>query len=166
MKMFNFQKPAVLVATSFLLCLFVETAAFGLNLPSKASTYSPTSLHAEPPSRTRGSRRRVLGGIKRAVVGAATLAVFRQGPKVAVADDSIPTTGRIVELTVANLDGIEGNTGTIKLQLRPEWAPRGVKRFEVCMKVVFVQHHYLPYQSHLSLPFFNCYTGLDRRQVL
>jgi hypothetical protein len=97
-----------------------------------------------------------LGNIKRAVVGAATLAVFRQGPKVAFADDSVATTGRIVELTFANLEGIEGNTGTVKLQLRPEWAPRGVKRFEVCMKAAFVQHHHLPYQSHLSRPFCDC----------
>lgn len=124
--MFNLSKPALLVATSFLLCFLAETAAFGAHLPSKILTHSSTTLHA-------ASRRGALDKIKGAVFGAATLAVFRQGPEVAVADDTVPTAGRIVELTVANLEGIEGNTGTIKIQLRPEWAPRGAKRFEVCI---------------------------------
>jgi hypothetical protein len=30
------------------------------------------------------------------------------------------------------LDGVTGNTGSIQIQLEPTWAPRGVKRFEVC----------------------------------
>lgn len=38
--------------------------------------------------------------------------------------------GRIVEFTINNLEGVEGNTGTFKLKLRPDWAPRGVNRFE------------------------------------
>ena len=77
------------------------------------------------------TRRGVLGTIRRAVVGAATLAVFRQGPKVAVADETAPTKGKIVEFSVANLGGVAGETGTFKIQLRPEWAPRGAQRFEV-----------------------------------
>ena len=39
--------------------------------------------------------------------------------------------GRIVELTINNVDGEEGKTGSIKIQLQPDWAPRGVARFEV-----------------------------------
>jgi hypothetical protein len=127
----NFRKQAFLIGTSCLLCLFVKTAAFGVSsLPTKAAKDSSTVIHAEAP----GSRRKALGNLRRSIVGAATLSVFRQGPKVAVADDTIPTTGRIVEMQIANLDGIEGNTGTVKIQLRPEWAPRGVKRFEVCFR--------------------------------
>ena len=127
--MINIRKTALLVAASFLLSFSVETRAFGVNSPRKASTSIRSATALEGSS---SNRRGVLSGIKRVVVGAATLAVFRQ-PKVAIADDSSPTDGRIVELTVANLDGVPGNTGTIKIQLRPEWAPRGVQRFEVCI---------------------------------
>lgn len=125
MKMVNVRRSALLVASSVLMSLFVNTAAFGANLPAKAVTDTSTSLQA-------ASRRGVLGNFKRAVIGAASLGIFRQGPSVAIADDTVPTTGRVVELKIANLDGIEGNTGTVKIQLRPEWAPRGVKRFQVC----------------------------------
>ena len=129
--MFSLRKPAMLAATSFLLCLIVQTAAFGVENSSRTPTIiSTTALQATPEGKP--TRRSVLGNFKRAVVGAATLAAFRQGPKVALADDTVTSAGRIVELTVANLDGIEGNSGTIKIQLQPEWAPRGVRRFEVC----------------------------------
>ena len=86
---------------------------------------SSTSLDA-------ASRRGVLGRIKGAVLGVATFGAFRQRPSVALAEEIPETTnGRIVELQIANLEGVEGKTGTVKIQLRPEWAPRGVKRFEV-----------------------------------
>jgi hypothetical protein len=149
----NFRKQAFLIATSYLLCLCVNTAAFGSSsLPTKAAKYSATAIHAEAP----GSRRKVLGNFRRSVVGAATLSVFRQGPKVAVADDVIPTTGRIVEMTIANLDGIEGNTGTVKIQLRPEWAPRGVKRFEVCFRPAVILSEILFLSSADLTPFLSC----------
>lgn len=45
-------------------------------------------------------------------------------PNTALADGE----GKIVEMTVNNLDG--GASGTIKIQLRPDWAPKGVARFE------------------------------------
>jgi hypothetical protein len=77
-------------------------------------------LQAAPathPSALFASRREVIGvGFTAAVVGALP----------AIAEE-----GSIVELQVANLDGVEGRTGTIKIQMRPDWAPRGVQRFEV-----------------------------------
>mmetsp|Transcript_28948 Transcript_28948/g.47815 ORF Transcript_28948/g.47815 Transcript_28948/m.47815 type:complete len:250 (-) Transcript_28948:59-808(-) len=43
--------------------------------------------------------------------------------------------GKIVEFTVNNLDG--GSSGTIKIQLRPDWSPKGVERFETLTKENF-----------------------------
>ena len=95
-----------------------------LHLPPQ--TLSSTSLRA-------ASRRGVLGKLRGAILGGATFTAFRQGPSEASAEETPSTTtdGRIVELQIANLDGVEGKTGNVKIQLRPEWAPRGVKRFEV-----------------------------------
>jgi hypothetical protein len=77
-------------------------------------------LQAAPatrPSALLASRREVVGaGFTAAVIGALP----------AIAEE-----GSIIELQVANLDGVEGRTGTIKIQMRPDWAPRGVQRFEV-----------------------------------
>jgi uncharacterized protein YqgQ len=41
--------------------------------------------------------------------------------------------GRIVTFQIQNLNGVDGQTGTIKIRLAPTWAPRGVARFEVRM---------------------------------
>mmetsp|Transcript_19751 Transcript_19751/g.28977 ORF Transcript_19751/g.28977 Transcript_19751/m.28977 type:complete len:264 (-) Transcript_19751:265-1056(-) len=38
--------------------------------------------------------------------------------------------GRLIEFEVANLDGVEGNTGTFLLRTKPSWAPKGAQRFE------------------------------------
>jgi hypothetical protein len=65
----------------------------------------------------------VLGlGFKAASGGAATQ------PANAVVE---ALTGRVVTFLVNNLGGEEGKRGTFKIQLAPEWAPRGVARFEV-----------------------------------
>ena len=39
--------------------------------------------------------------------------------------------GKLIEFTVANLDGEEGKTGTFTVKTHPEWAPIGAERFEV-----------------------------------
>lgn len=126
------------------------TEAFMAPTPSTSSLRSSTSLDA-------ASRRGVLSRIKGAVVGVATFGAFRQRPSVALAEEVPETTsGRIVELQIANLNGEEGKTGTVKIQLRPEWAPRGVKRFEVS------RTNYAPTFVFRSIPqgltfFFSCF---------
>ena len=94
-------------------------------LPSVRTTISSTtSLNSS------GRRRDFFTAVRRVALGAGAFVGWKQTLPVANADDT-EATGRIVELQVANLDGKEGETGTIKIQLRPDWAPRGSARFEV-----------------------------------
>lgn len=93
-------------------------------LPVAPHTHHSTALSAEPASR----REAMNFAVTAAIVGTASLT------KPAFADDAA---GSIIELQVANLDGVEGQTGTIKIQLRPEWAPRGAQRFEDLTKEGF-----------------------------
>jgi hypothetical protein len=129
--MVNVRKSLVLAVT--VVCLSLTTiTAFGVNqrlrltsiARTKATPASTTALHASP------QRREFFSSLKRVVISAGAVAGWGQSVKIALADES-PTTGRIVEVTVANINGELGKTGTFKIQLRPEWAPRGVARFEV-----------------------------------
>ena len=143
--------PSLLNSSLWLLALLQASEAFTTTTPATASSrlLSTTALQA-------ASRRGVLGKIRGAVVGAATLAVFRQGPQIALAEDMPDTSnGRVVELTVANLDGVPGKTGTVKIQLRPEWAPRGVKRFEVCRTEFAIVH--MPSATFTDIPVCFCF---------
>jgi hypothetical protein len=50
----------------------------------------------------------------------------------ATADSALePAPGKVVEFQLASLSGNPDDTGTVKIQLYPEWAPKGVARFEV-----------------------------------
>ncbi|KAL3942308.1 MAG: hypothetical protein SGBAC_003481 [Bacillariaceae sp.] len=114
-----------------LLSLFVGVSSFSssYNSPLVAQSRTPTQLFAEDPARS-PKRRSVLGNLKKAVVGSATLAAFRQKLPPVNAEELLASPGRTVQMEIANLDGVEGNTGIVKIKLQPEWAPRGVKRFE------------------------------------
>ncbi len=100
-----------------------EVAAFvALNRIVPSVTGRGTALHAAR------SRRNIFRNIF-----TATLAAFvRNAP--AVADDSIaapPQGANVILFEIQNLEGVEGNSGQFKIQMRPDWAPRGVQRFEV-----------------------------------
>lgn len=94
------------------------------------TSFSLTSLQAE-----RGSRRRELfAGVRRIFVGAGTAAVAFRGSKtlpVFAEDNNTSDAGNTIEIQVANLDGNSDISGTIKILMKPDWAPRGVARFEV-----------------------------------
>lgn len=88
-----------------------------------ASPLSTTALAAEA-----RPRRAIFSWVRKAffaAAGASTLSSLVE----AKAED---LTGPIVEFEVANLDGDPSHTGKVKIQLQPEWAPKGVDRFMVC----------------------------------
>jgi peptidyl-prolyl cis-trans isomerase A (cyclophilin A) len=59
-------------------------------------------------------------------------------PSSAADSDSKPSlSGPVVEFRLANLDGEPETLGTVKIQLYPEWAPRGVDRFMELTRVGF-----------------------------
>jgi hypothetical protein len=78
-------------------------------------------------------RREVVGSwLRKALVvgfGYSTVSTTGKSSATAAVDDAV--NGRIVSFQVQNLNGIDGKTGNIKIQLAPAWAPRGVARFEV-----------------------------------
>lgn len=117
-------KPAIL-DFALLLSLFMSVSSFS-HQPTITRSKIQTQLFAEDPA-----RRSVLGNIKRIVVGTAAFVAFRQKPAPVSAEELLASPGRIVQLEIANLEGVEGETGIVKIKLQPEWAPRGVKRFEV-----------------------------------
>lgn len=109
------------ITASYLLYWLANANAFCLDSPTRPVT--STALFAE--------RRTVLGNIRAGIVSVATFAAFRQRVEPAYADEIVQTDGRVIELQIANLDGVEGSTGVVKIELKKDWAPRGVKRFEV-----------------------------------
>ncbi|GKY99501.1 hypothetical protein MPSEU_000904300 [Mayamaea pseudoterrestris] len=99
-----------------------------------SSSPSSTRLYAFTPP-----RRRVLEWIKRVAFGGL---VASSVPNVALADGETdivnnPTPGSVIAMEFSNLDGVAGKTGTVKIQLYPEWAPKGVERFEELTRVGF-----------------------------
>ena len=85
-------------------------------------------------------RREVFSNLRKAVFAGGIASVFSSKP--VFAEETSPSTGRIVTFEIANVGGEEGKTGTVKIQMRPEWAPLGVKRFEVSVND-YLQTFYL-----------------------
>lgn len=85
-------------------------------------------FHMSPPAQRSSSA--LHASSRRNVVEAATLtaaSILTGGGLPAIAAEEV---GKVVEFQLDNLDGTSGKTGIIKIQLHPEWAPNGVKRFE------------------------------------
>jgi len=105
-------------------CFVVDAFAFstGYNQQRvRRTTSSSTALEAS-------KRRDILRGLRKVAFAAVGVSTVSNLPKSAHAEE---LSGRIVEFTIQNVDGEEGKSGKVKIQLEPEWAPRGVQRFEV-----------------------------------
>lgn len=127
-----------------------QAGVTGVYADADASSQTPSTplfassvaaaLHGEekPP------RRKFFRSVRRAVVGVVTASSFRQqsSARQSIAPPTqgdpiaaIETNGNVVELKVGNLDGAVG--GTIRIQLYPELAPVGAKRFEELVAQAF-----------------------------
>lgn len=98
---------------------------------SQCTRVSSTSLNLK--DNNDQERRGFFSSVKR-FIGATVLVAGTGGkslPVFADETDTSPSAGKIVEIQVNNLTG--GESGTIKIQMKPEWAPRGVARFEECV---------------------------------
>ena len=103
--------------------------AFNISPPvSKAARPASTALFQQQQENNDQERRGFFASVKK-LFGASVLVSGLGGkPLPALAEDT-SASGNIVEIEVKNLDG--GSAGTIKIQMKPDWAPRGVARFEV-----------------------------------
>lgn len=111
------------------------------NKRSTSSFSSALCAFVSDDSDNEKGRRNFLRWFRRTLVAAAT-SVSLDGlwqPAAANADDAPfdASSGRTVEFVIQNLDGKEGQSGKVKIQLQPEWAPRGVARFEELTEVKF-----------------------------
>ncbi|KAG7364231.1 cyclophilin type peptidyl-prolyl cis-trans isomerase [Nitzschia inconspicua] len=135
--MINQSLCAVLVLT---LCLTInsstEVNAFGISNPhqrieSTRMTRSSSTFTALNAEENEGSRRGFIATMKRLFLGAGAIANVGVRPLPVFAEEANGgTSGNVVEIQVSNLDGNPDSKGTIKIQLKPDWAPRGVARFE------------------------------------
>ena len=107
------------VTSSYILCLLASAGAFNFESPTRVRSITSTALFAEDPAKS-PKRRTVLGNIRAGVVSAATFVAFKQRTEPANADEIVQTDGRVVELQIANLEGVEGNTGVVKIELKKD----------------------------------------------
>jgi hypothetical protein len=103
---------------------------------SSSSSSSSTALYASRRRETFSWLRRIF--VAGVLGGASTqrprdaLAAVEVGESSSSSQASSATAdgGSVIVFTVENLDGIEGNKGTVKIQMEPTWAPRGVQRLK------------------------------------
>jgi hypothetical protein len=104
---------------------------FGVSSPISRIESFPSPIVTTPKISTaleaerEGSRRRFFASVRRLFLGAGAVSSVVGGRLVPVfaesTDGSSTSIGNIVEIQVSNLDGNPDSTGTIKIQLKPEW---------------------------------------------
>jgi len=119
---------ALMVMTHFLVRTVTRTDAFSTNPTlSKRVRFPLTSLFQQQQDNSDQERRGFLSSVKK-LFGASVLVSGIGGKALPAFAEDTSAPGKIVEIEVKNLDG--GSAGTIKIQMKPDWAPRGVARFE------------------------------------
>jgi hypothetical protein len=108
----------------------VSTSQKFQRLDTPYAAFTSTTLRAEQRG---GTRRGFIAAVKRLLLGTGFFSTSGGLPVPALAEetDASGKSGNVVEIQVTNVDGESDSKGTIKIQLKPEWAPRGVARFEV-----------------------------------
>jgi peptidyl-prolyl cis-trans isomerase A (cyclophilin A) len=121
----NWKMLAFLVSSA-VVSLGWQVNAFAPHSTSRSASgnfvaFSTTALQAENGRKT--ERRQFFGLLRRiATIGAVIT------PALASAEQET-LSGKIVEITISNLEGDPSKSGIVQLQLEPSWAPRGVARF-------------------------------------
>jgi len=137
---------AIMVMTLVMVRTMERTDAFSSSpVVSKRSRLPSTNLFLEKHESDQ-ERRGFFSSIKR-LFGASVLVSGIGGKSLPAFGEENSAGGNIVEIQVNNLDG--GSAGTIKIQMKPEWAPRGVARFEVSM-MSGIEHNNQRYSDHLG----------------
>lgn len=96
-------------------------------LRADAARTAPLHANVDENEQEHLSRRDL--GSHLAVLASAFATTFTSPADLALAADE-EAAGKLIEFEVQNLDGIEGNTGKFVIRMRPDWAPKGVQRFE------------------------------------
>jgi len=113
---------------------FHTTQPVSRRIPVQSRRTTRTELYQQSKDNNRNTtneRRGFLSKVRN-WVGSTILVASSAGkalPVFAVDDDATATAGgNIIEMTIDNIPDV--GTATIKIQMKPEWAPRGVARFE------------------------------------
>ena len=109
---------------------FYTTQPVSRRIPVQSRRTARTELYQQSKDNNSNERRGFLSKVRN-WVGSTILVASSTGKALPVfaADDDAAAGGNIIEMTIDNIPDV--GTATIKIQMKPEWAPRGVARFEV-----------------------------------
>jgi len=126
------KKRSSVIALMAMTLVSVRTAkridAFSTNPSVSKCTRLPSTSLFQQQQETNDQERRGFFSSVKSLFGASVLVSGLGGKSLPAFAEDTSTPGKIVEIEVKNLDG--GSAGTIKIQMKPDWAPRGVARFE------------------------------------
>ena len=119
--MISFNRAALIcLIVAQISCFLSNANAFvvptGVSRAPSSTTLAKESESSSTELASSTRRRDIFGKLKKAVLAGSIVTAFRREP--ALADESpSPVTGRVVKMEIGNVDGEEGATGTVKIQL-------------------------------------------------